>query len=580
MKRRNLCGAALAMLCMLPIFNGGADAADVLKVVPNDALGVVVINNAGQTEAKIKRLAGQLQLPQVGVLAKLKSDLGVQKGIDDRGCFALAAIVADERTAPVAVAYVPVKDYDELLDQLNAEAAVDGISKLTLDGKPSVVAERGGYAVVTEEANRAALAAVLSQTDSIAAGAPSLNAWRADTQAYAVATPAGVKFAQQQVLMGLAIAKAQLGQAGGQGQQAMVGIEIYEKLFKKLDKEIAYGAVGLRIEDSGDVRVVGRTLLTEGSVLAGMAADAKPGQGNVLTGLPKMPFVFAGGGVMSPAAAEPMMKASFNMMKMYPGGKDMTEEQFRDIVALSMRSMKGMRSMGMMLGVGEGEDPLYSSMYIVIKVDDAQSYMETYLDTVREMGKVFQGGEFPFSYEVEPMQIGGRQGIQLSMGMAGMFGQQEIPGAEKMMELMFGEGDTMEVYMAVADDNTVMGSYVSKENLLKALAAFDNGENQLADSPEVAKTVASLDSDAQGIGLWSPQGTLAFVSRIASAIDPQAGAAIPQLGETSAIGFSVKLSSDGLDTEAVIPVDVIKTVVGMIQQLMAQRQQQAPPGAL
>jgi hypothetical protein len=178
------------------------------------------------------------------------------------------------------------------------------------------------------------------------------------------------------------------------------------------------------------------------------------------------------------------------------------------------------------------------------------------------------------------MQIDGRQGIHLSMGMAGMFGQQDVPGADKMMELMFGKGDAMEVYMAVADDNTVMGSYVSKENLVKALAAFDTGENQLADSSEVAKTVASLDSEAQGIGLWSPQGTFAFVSRIASAIDPQAAAAIPQLGETSAIGFSLKLSPVGMDTEAVIPADVLKKVVGLVQQLMAQRQPQTPPGAL
>jgi hypothetical protein len=421
------------------------------------------------------------------------------------------------------------------------------------------------------------LEAVLSLTDSIAAKTPPLEAWRADTQAYAIATPAGVKFAQQQVLLGLAIAKAQLGQAGAQSQQAMVGIEMYENLFQRLDKEISYGAVGLRIEDNGDVRLVGRTLLTEGGVLAGMAAAATPRKANVLTGLPKMPFVFAGGGVMSPEAVEPMMKASFRIMKMYPGGENMTEEQFREIVALSLRSMKGMRSMGMMLGVGRGDDPLYSSMYLVIKTDDAEAYMKDYLNAVEKMATIFDSSEFPFSYEVEPMQIEGRPGIQLSMGMAGMFGQQDVPGSEKMMELMFGEGDTMQVYMAVADETTVMGSYVSKENLIEALAAFEKGENQLADSENVAKTVASLDADAQGIGLWSPQGTLAFVSRVASAIDPRAAAAIPQLGETSAIGFSVKMSPVGLDTETVLPNDVLKTVAALVQQIVAQKSSQPAP---
>ena len=92
------------------------------------------------------------------------------------------------------------------------------------------------------------------------------------------------------------------------------------------------------------------------------------------------------------------------------------------------------------------------------------------------------------------------------MGMAGMFGQQDVPGAEMMMEMMFGEGETMSVYMAVADENTIIGSYVSKENLVKALASFDQGDKQLADMPAVASTVAGLDKDAQFIGLWSPQG--------------------------------------------------------------------------
>ncbi len=579
MKRRHFWGAVLVLCAMLTVFGSRAQAGDVLKVVPSSALGVVVINNVGQTDGKIQELAGQLQLPQLGLLTKLKADLGIQKGIDDAGCFALAAIPAGEGTAPVAVAYVPVDDYQEFIQQLNAEAPVDGISNIVADGKPSVVAECGDFAVITERENQAVLASVLSLTENIADETPSLDDWRADTQAYAVATPVGVKFAQQQVLTGLAIAKEQMGRSGVQGQQAMVGIEMYENLFKSLDQEINYTAVGLRIEDSGDVHFVGRTLLVDGGVIAGMAADAKPGQAGVLTGLPQMPFVFAGGGVMSVEAVEPMMKASFSMMKMYPGGESMTEEQFREIVAMSVQSMQGVRSMGMVLGVGEADEPLYSSMYLVVKTDDAEQYMKEYLGTIRKMAEIFRGSEFPFSYEVEPMQIEGRQGIQLSMGMAGMFGQQEVPGAEKIMELMFGEGDTMNVYMAVADKNTVLGSYVSKQNLVEALTSFDRGDKKLSDMPAVASTVASLDQDAQFIGLWSPQGTFAFASRLASAIDPRAAASIPQLGETSAVGFSVKLSPVGLDTETVIPADVLKTIAGLVRQIMTQRQQ-TPPGAL
>ena len=388
----------------------------------------------------------------------------------------------------------------------------------------------------------------------------------------------GRQFAQTQILAGLATVKAQIGQRVPQSQQAIVGIEIYEKLFQHLDQEITYSAAGLRIEDNGDIYLVGRTLLADGGVIAGMAAGAKPGQSDWLTGLPQMPFVFAGGGVISPAAIEPMMKASFSMMKMYPGGEDMTEEQFRKVIELSVRSMQGIRSMGMMLGVGGGDEPLYSSMYLVIKMDDSQRYMDDYLNTVREMAKIFKDGKFPFSYDIEPMQIEGRRGVQLSMGMKGMFGQQEVPGTEKIMEILLGKGDKMNVYMAAADKNTVLGSYVSKQHLVEALTSFGRGDDQLSDVPNVASTLGKLDQDAQIIGLWSPQGTLAFASRFVSAINPQAAASIPQLSDTSPLGFSVKLSSVGLDTDTVIPADVLKTITGLIQQIMAQRQQ-APGGA-
>ena len=162
-----------------------------------------------------------------------------------------------------------------------------------------------------------------------------------------------------------------------------------------------------------------------------MAAGAEPGQSDWLTGLPQMPFVFAGGGVISPDAAEPMMKASFSMMKMYPGGENMTEEQFRKVIEISVRSMQGMRSMGMMMGVGEGDEPLYSSMYLVIKMDDAERYMDDYLNAVREMAKIFGDGKFPFSYDIEPMQIEGRRGVQLSMGMKGSSASKRFRGRRR-----------------------------------------------------------------------------------------------------------------------------------------------------
>ena len=178
MRRMHFWRTAPRMLYSDRCLGARAEAADVLKVVPNNVLGVVVINNVGQTDGKIQQLAGQLQLPQLGLLTKTKTDLGLEKGIDDTGCFALAAIPGGVGTAPVAVAYVPVDDYQAFVQQLNAEAPVDGISNIVAGGKPAAVAECGGYAVITERSHRGVLTAVLSLTESIAAQTPSLDDWR------------------------------------------------------------------------------------------------------------------------------------------------------------------------------------------------------------------------------------------------------------------------------------------------------------------------------------------------------------------------------------------------------------------
>jgi hypothetical protein len=576
MAKRQILG--IALLGCAALVGGAATgrAADVLKVVPDNALGVVVIQNVGQADATIRQLAEQLQLPQVEMLRKLKSDLGLEQGIDDTGSVALAAIPAGDGTAPASVAFLPTDDYQALLRQLEAGSTADGITEVTAAGQPSVVAQRDGYAMITPQANRAALQAVLAMKRSIAEQTAALDDWRSGTLMYAVATPAGVEFAQQQILAGLAIAKQQILQAGPDAQQAMVGIEVWETLFKNLDREVTYAAAGLRVADDGDLHLVGRTLLAEGGVLAGMATGAQPGSEDLLAGLPKMPFVFAGGGVMTPEAVEPMMKASLNLMKVYPGGKDITPEQFQQIVQLSSRSMQGMRSMSMMLGVGRGDEPLYSSLYLVVKADNANQYLDSYLESVREMAKIFESTKFPFSYEVQPMQFEGRPGLKLSMGMSGMFGPQDVPGAEKMMELMFGSGDTMDVYMAVADDQTVVGAYVSRSNLVDLLESLEQGQDQLASMPEVAETIGEMDAGAHMIGLWSPQGTLAMVKRVALAMDPNAAVQIPELGATPPIGMAVQLSPNIVDTDVVIPAQVLKTVAALVQQLMPQGQPPQP----
>jgi hypothetical protein len=567
---RAICGLLLA--CSATV----AAADDVLKLVPDNALGVVVVNRIGDTNDKIRSLALQLKVPPFDLLSTAKLTLGLQESLDEKGGIALAAVPGTPNGVPVMVSFVPTGDYAALLKQLNAEAGDDGIARLSVRDKQFVAARKGGYAVVAEGGNTAALQAVIAATTSIADASPGLDAWRAENDAYAVATPAGVKFAQQQIQVGLEVAKTQMANQGEQGKAALAGLGMYDALVAAMDKEISHCAVGLRMADDGGIHVVSRTLPVEGGALAKIASQAKPAKVSPLAGLPQTPYFVAGGGVFTAASMKSWMEISFGMMRSYPGGDKLTDEQLKKLSEISLKSMRGMRSMAVLMGVGEEDEPLYGRMLLVIKTKDAKAYLDSYEAAMAEMMKIFKEADSPlFSFESERTEIDGLPVLKLTMNMEPfLMGQQQGPEAKKMLELMLGSAGTMDIYMAAADQRTVIGAYVSPKQLTPAVKAIQEGKPLLTDEAGVAKTAAMLPPGAQWVGFLSPRGGALFVARIVKAIAPPGAPGvptIPEFPETPPIGFGVQLSPSGLDTDLAIPAAVLEAISATVRKAIADR---------
>ena len=352
-----------------------------------------------------------------------------------------------------------------MLKQLQAEAGADGIAKLSVGDKRFVAAHKGGYAVVAEEANQPTLQAVIAATKSIADASPALDAWRGKRRLRRGDTGRR-QFAQQQIPIGLQAAKTQMASQGEQGKAALAGLGMYDGLVAAMDKEISHSAVGLRMADDGGIHVVSRTLPVEGGALAKIASQAKPAKVSPLAGLPQTPYFVAGGGVFTAASMKSWMEISFGMMRSYPGGDKLTDEQIKKLSEISLKSMRGMRSMALLMGVGEGDEPLYGRMLLVMKTKDAKAYLDSYEAAMAEMMKIFKDADSPlFSFESQRTEIDGLPVLKLTMNMEPfLMGQGQGPEAKKMLELMFGSGGKMDVYMAAADQQTVVGAYVSPNN--------------------------------------------------------------------------------------------------------------------
>ena len=566
-----------AFWCVVFVFPASLAAADdVLNVVPDNALGAVVLNRVGETNEKIKALALRLKVPPFDFLSTAKLTLGLQETLDEKGSVALAAVPSTPNGVPVMVSFVPTGDYAGLLKQLKAESGADGIATIAVGEKKFLAAQKGGYAVVTEEANKATLQAVVAGAKCIADAAPALDAWRGENDAYAVATPAGVKFAQQQIRFGLEVAKKQLASQGERGKTALASLGMYDSMINAMDKEISHFAVGLRIADDGAIHVVSRTLPVEGGVLAKIAAQAKPAKVSPLAGLPQSPFFIAGGGVFTAASMKSWMEMSFGMMRSYPGWDKLSDEQLKKLSEISLKSMQGLRSMALLMGISEGDEPLYGRMLLAMKTKDAKAYLDSYEDAMAGMAKIFKDAQSPmFLFESERIEIEGLPVLKIAMNMEPFLGQQaQAPEAKKMMELMFGSGGKMNVYMAVADEHTVIGAYVTPQQLVPAVKAIQEGKPQLINEAGVAKTAAMLPAGAQWVGFLSPRGGAAFVSRMMKTVTPpgaQGVPEIPEFPETAPIGFGAKLSPAGLDTDLAVPTDVLEKASETIRKAIAER---------
>jgi hypothetical protein len=149
-------GAVVAMLWC------GQARADVLEQVPSDAVGVVKIKSLEGLNAKVAKMAKTFGLDELQ--PEMKDPLGallekghMSKGLNKSGDAALAMFAPEkgEKEEPVAVALVPVSDYDAFVG--NFKKAEGGGGEITAvedpegAGKTMFIAHRGGYAVLSDK---------------------------------------------------------------------------------------------------------------------------------------------------------------------------------------------------------------------------------------------------------------------------------------------------------------------------------------------------------------------------------------------------------------------------------------------
>jgi hypothetical protein len=322
----------------------------------------------------------------------------------------------------------------------------------------------------------------------------------------------------------------------------------------------------MRLDKQGVLHLTKRARLVPDGSWARLASLVKPAKENLLAGLPTGPFVVAGGGSLPEEIWDPLMQVSFDIMKSMPNVYGLNAEQVDQMPKTSLTAMKKVRGMSMVMGLGPAGTSLYSKMVIVMRVEKIDTFMDGYEDALKEYSEFVKKVNSPVlqPFEVEKTEIEGARALSMTMKAPKAPAGMETPQYDKMMEAMFGPGGKIDVWVVPADEHTVVIGYVTKEPLLQAIRAIKRGKPGLAGEAGVAKTVALLPAGAPWVGVWSPQGTIAFVKQVIPAVVPPGAKKpdikIPEFPKTPPIGIAVTTAPNELQACMVVPVEVLQGI--------------------
>jgi hypothetical protein len=546
---------------------------EILKLTPESALGVVVVNRPATLDAKFQALAQEMQLPPFSPLTMLKQRLKIGEGVKETGTVGLILLPGDDdSSAPAPILLIPVTDYTKFIEPLEPENAADAVTKLKLLPGDTYVRNIGNYAVMTDEEHREVLEKSLKLAKDIPAGLAPWRDWLSGQDAAGIALSPGIKQFSAKVQEGLAATKSMLEGGNDQMQKTAAVFDLYALLFQTAETEVDAVGFGVQLDKQKTLRLTKRVALTPGGKWAQYAAQVHAAKDPLLAGLPDEPFVAAGGAALSDSLLSGFMTASAEIIKAMPGYYGLNDEQVAKVAEATKKSnLHGNQSMAFLLGVGEENEPIYAGLAGVVRVDDAQAYMASYEKFITEYAALVKeiGSPMLGVFEIEKSDVGGIAGLQITVQMPQPPDNEQAPQFNAMMETMFGNGGKAVCWIVPADEHHIVMGYVNQDCVSRMIEVIKQGKPGLEANADVAKTMALLLPDAAAAGYVSLAGAVSFVKRIVATVVPQAGISqkIPDFPPTPPIGFSLTTSPNEVQTSAIVPVEVLKAVVPYVNKV-------------
>ena len=577
--------AVIAALTFAPFL--AARGEQLLDHLPEDALAAAVVHNISGTNAKIERVLKIFQeiapAPIPAPLPLVKAATGLGAGLNEEGDVMLALLHNEQQpVAPRPLLLVAVSDYAAFAGSVNGDATGE-ICRVTIAEEEVLVAQRGSFAVLMNVEHRDRMETLLATPPRPVAALAPLAKWLAATDFAAVLTPVGVKTLTAYGRAGVSGQRGQLDQQFDDPamadtlRQMKQSLAIFDGVLGLLDAEVSAVGLGLSIDDATNLRLTKRVVLSQDGELAKIKGVAASDQ-SPLAGYAAGPFVAAVGGPVPAAWKESLGEFSRKMMEQFAedyGFEDFKAEDWQKVQSSWQTAMQGLRSMSLIVLPGEKDEPIYSNVYGIAKVDDARAYLKSYRESTTLWNELMarSSGDINLQYEMSDVKVGGREAMLMVVDVAAAAGGPNAPEMEPIMEAMFGEEGKMRAYMVVADEHTVVSGLAPEDRIAAAVEQALSNEPGLAESPSVQSAVKLLDPQAPWRAVVSPQGCVEWFSRMWSLMIGQLGGGaptIPEYPEAPPVAFSINFDGGQFLGEMVWPVETLEGLVTFIKKCQGE----------
>jgi hypothetical protein len=559
-----------------------ARAEGILNYVPPSALGFVAVHDLNGADAKIQKVMtifGELsETKPPAPLAFVKAITGLGGGINESGDALLVALPGEiSPLEPKLLFMVTISDYAAFAKSVGGDASGE-ISRVTIAGQEVLATKAGTYALLMNLEHRPTLETLIAAKPEPPVATAALDPWLATNQFALVILSHGIEQLSGELKGVMDRQEAKLKEQYSGSEMAedlaeeMQSVEVTRKLLSFLDAEISSAAIGMAVDDATNVKLTKRVILKPSGGLASADTIAKV-DGPLLAGYPDQPFVFAGGGPLPHGWGESIAKLFRSLIEQAPEiyGFEAFDASKWEEVEESWRNVLQVESCSMVMFAGAKDEAL-GNLYGTTQMPNSAKYIDGARKSFEIWNELTDAStiDVKLKYEIAEVDVAGKPALKMTNDVLAAAGDDNVPMMKPMFEKMLGNDGKLVMFWTPTDEHTVVMAISSDVQAKAAVDWATSSESGLANNANVQKTTALMNPAAPWELYISPQGYIAWVSRLYTMLLGTIGGpamTLPEFPAGPPVGLSVNITEGQLQGEVVFPVQTMKDMAVYMKAL-------------